>query len=50
LDVPEVNPAAVSLAKRHNLKAVFETARMYRGAKPDISLERVFGVTSFEVG
>lgn len=50
LDVPEVNPTAVSLAKRHKMEVVFETARMYTGEAPDLPLHRVFGVTSFEVG
>jgi hypothetical protein len=26
LDVPEVSPAAIALAKRYNMNAVFETA------------------------
>jgi len=50
LDTPEVNQAAVSLAKRYNMEVVFETARMYTGEEPDMPLHRVFGVTSFEVG
>ncbi len=50
LDTPEVNPAAVSLAKRHNMEVVFETARMYTGPKTDLPLDRLFGVTSFEIG
>lgn len=50
LDTPEVNPAAVSLAKRHNMEVVFETARMYTGPEPDLPLQRLFGATSFEVG
>ena len=50
LDTPEVNRAAVSLAKRYNMEVVFETARMYKGERPDMPLHRVFGVTSFEVG
>lgn len=50
LDIPEVNPAAVSLAERHGMNVVFETARMYSGEQPDRSLHRVFGVTSFELG
>jgi hypothetical protein len=29
---------------------VFETARMYTGAVPRLRLERVFGVTTFELG
>jgi len=50
LDTPEVNEAAVSLAERNDMKAVFETARMYTGETPDMPLDRIFGVTSFEVG
>jgi len=50
LDVPEVNREAVALAARYAMKAVFETARMYTGAAPDIALNRLYGVTSFELG
>ena len=50
LDVPEVNPAAVTLAESLGLKPVFETARMYTGPSPAVALGQVFGVTSFELG
>ncbi|WP_255210974.1 GNAT family N-acetyltransferase [Methylogaea oryzae] len=50
LDVPEVNRAAVALARRHDMQAMFETARMYKGEAPVIDLERLFGVASFEIG
>jgi GNAT superfamily N-acetyltransferase len=50
LDVPEPNKPALLLAERYALKPVFETARMYAGAPPDIDLARVFGVTTFELG
>lgn len=50
LDIPEVNPAAIELAERNNMKVVFETARMYTIVQPNISLNRLFGVTSFELG
>ena len=50
LDVPEVNQAAVALAERHNMTVSFETARMYTGVEPDMPLDRLFGVTSFEIG
>ncbi|SAL23425.1 N-acetyltransferase GCN5 [Caballeronia peredens] len=50
LDVPESNPAAVALAVEHDMQSVFETARMYTRAAPDVPLARVFGVTSFELG
>lgn len=50
LDVPEVNAAAVDLVKRQNMIAAFETARMYTGKCPDLTLSRLFGVTTFELG
>ena len=50
LDVPSINRDAVALAQDLGLTPVFETARMYTGAIPPLRLERVFGVTSFELG
>jgi hypothetical protein len=47
---PQVNQAAVDLAERHQMKVVFETARMYRGQEPTLPLDRLFGVTTFELG
>lgn len=49
-DVPGVNPEAVALAKSLGLSPVFETARMYTGAIPPLRTERIFGVTTFELG
>jgi predicted N-acetyltransferase YhbS len=50
LDVPEVNAAAVRLAERHGMKKVFATARMYSRQTPAVPLDKVFGVTTFELG
>jgi GNAT superfamily N-acetyltransferase len=50
LDVPSVNRDALALAQSHGLAPVFETARMYTGAIRPLLLERVFGVTTFELG
>ena len=50
LDLPEPNEAARRLAGSHGLAPVFETARMYRGRAPALPLDRVFGITSFELG
>jgi GNAT superfamily N-acetyltransferase len=50
LDVPAINRDAVALAQGLGLAPVFETARMYTGAIPPLRLERVFGVTTFELG
>lgn len=50
LDVPEANPAALSLVERHGMTRVFETARMYNGEAPPLPLASIFGITSYELG
>ncbi|MEZ5525105.1 MAG: GNAT family N-acetyltransferase [Pseudomonadales bacterium] len=50
LDVPENNPGAMALAKRHRMSEVFGCARMYLGPFPDINHARIFGITTFELG
>ncbi|MGF6426321.1 MULTISPECIES: GNAT family N-acetyltransferase [Bradyrhizobium] len=50
LDVPAINRDAVALAQDLGLSPVFETARMYTGAIPPLRIDRVFGVTTFELG
>ena len=50
LDAPENNPAAMALVRRHGMKEVFGCARMYLGPAPDLLHERIFGVTTFELG
>lgn len=50
LDVPEVNEEAIALAEKYSMEIVFETARMYTGEAPDLALEKIYGVTSFELG
>lgn len=50
LDVPEPNEAAIALTRRYGMRPCFETARMYAGRIPDQPLDRVFGVTTFELG
>ena len=50
IDVPETNPAAVAIAKGAGLAVDFETARMYAGPPPGEDRDRVYGVTTFELG
>ena len=50
LDVPEPNGAALALAQAKRMSPVFETARMYTGDPPPCELDRVYGVTTFELG
>ena len=51
LDVPEINEDAVEMAKEgYQMEPMFETARMYTKRAPKVPMEKVFGVTTFELG
>ena len=50
IDVPETNKAAVKLVESFAFAPAFETARMYTGPAPAIDMQRLFGVTTFELG
>lgn len=50
LDPPEPNAAAIRLANRWGMQSVFETARMYTPPAPVCPVDRIFGVTTFELG
>lgn len=50
LDVPEINADALALADEHGMSEVFGCARMYLGDPPPTPWDRVFGVTTFELG
>jgi len=50
IDVPEPNSAAVALAEEAGFAPSFETARMYTGTVREFAGERVFGVTTLELG
>jgi len=50
LDVPEDHAAAVAIARDAGMTKVFETARMYTATPPPMARDRLFGVTSFELG
>jgi GNAT superfamily N-acetyltransferase len=50
LDAPENNPAAIAFVVQHQMIEVFGCARMYLGRPPTIQHERIFGVTTFELG
>jgi hypothetical protein len=50
IDIPVCNQAAVQLVERHGMNKVFETARIYRGTPPELPLNGIYGITSFELG
>ena len=50
LDVPEPNAQAIDIARMYAMQPAFETARMYTGDFPNMALDKIFGITSFELG
>ncbi len=50
LDIAENNPEAIALVKRFGMEKVFKTARMYLKGPPKINHDRVYGITTFELG
>jgi len=50
IDIPMCNQNAVSLLQQFESKYVFECARMYKGHAPFQPMEKIFGITSFELG
>lgn len=50
LDVPAVNQSALSICENMSMKKVFETVRMYNRYIPDLPVNNIFGVTTFELG
>jgi hypothetical protein len=50
LDIPVINKGAASIIKKNNASYVFECARMYYGKPPEVEIDKVFGITTFELG
>lgn len=50
LDVPEPNNAALQLVIHYKMQPCFKTNRMYTKKAPDIDLDKVYGITTFELG
>ncbi|MFJ3906006.1 GNAT family N-acetyltransferase [Streptomyces sp. NPDC090025] len=50
VDMPEANPAAARLALSRGLEPSFETARMYTGPIRPVAQDRIFAVTTLELG
>ncbi|WP_298532275.1 GNAT family N-acetyltransferase [uncultured Algibacter sp.] len=50
LDIPVINKGAVNLMKKYKAKYTFECARMYYGDSPKMAIDKIFGITTFELG
>lgn len=50
MDIPEVNPSAILLAERHGMKMFTKAVRMYNRSAPELPMNRIFGVTTLQLG
>lgn len=50
LDIPMTNKEAVELVKKYKASYVFECARMYYGKPLHVDMNKVYGITTFELG
>lgn len=50
LDTPEPNSSALLMAEKYELSPEFETFRMYRGPAPELPVDQIYGITTFELG
>lgn len=50
MDIPVINKGAVELIKKHKAIYAFECARMYYGNPPNIDINKIYGITTFELG
>ncbi|MDT7833066.1 GNAT family N-acetyltransferase [Flavobacteriaceae bacterium S356] len=50
IDVPVINKEAIDLIRKYQATYVFECARMYYGESPKMEINKVFGITTFELG
>lgn len=50
IDIPYSNKEAISLLEKYEAKPIFECARMYYGNHPILAIEKIYGLTSLELG
>jgi GNAT superfamily N-acetyltransferase len=50
IDIPEGNKSALQMAKSMGMEQVFKTARMYNLENPTLPVNRIYGVTTLELG
>lgn len=50
IDAPVPNRSATELFETLGMEPGFKTSRMYRGTPPELPLDRIYGITSLELG
>ncbi|MGI0482043.1 hypothetical protein ACN4EE_14815 [Geminocystis sp. CENA526] len=50
IDIPSSNLLAQKIVEKYQMLPVFETARMYNKTFPNVAINKIFGVTTLELG
>ncbi|NYT46749.1 MAG: hypothetical protein H0A75_02975 [Candidatus Methanofishera endochildressiae] len=50
VDITDINPAAKRLVEQQKMQEVFSTGRMYLNGQPSLDDEKIFAITTFELG
>lgn len=50
LDIPLTNPLAIALTKKYQSLPVFACGRMYFGVAPSLPIQKIYGITTLELG
>lgn len=50
IDIMETNSAAQRLADRYHMQEIFATGRMYLKGRPELDEQKIFAITTFELG
>lgn len=50
IDIPTIHKKALSLVRYFKATPVFECGRMYYGKNPNLPMDKIFGITSLELG
>ncbi|MEL7588958.1 MAG: GNAT family N-acetyltransferase [Prolixibacteraceae bacterium] len=50
IDIPVINSDAVALVQKYGTNCCFECGRMYYGKAPVMTVDKIFGITSLELG
>lgn len=49
-DIPMINQGAINIVQNYNAQCIFECARMYYKSLANFNIDKVYGVTTFELG
>jgi GNAT superfamily N-acetyltransferase len=50
IDIPYSQPQVVTLLEKYDAHPIFECARMYYGKHPILAIDKIYGLTSLELG